>query len=67
VNTGEHILWRATAPGLAHSSPVVWGNRRPGTLGEPSPSGRSVKRRGGDPVNPPYRPPDRSFYVTGDV
>ena len=25
--TGENILWRRPIPGLAHSSPVVWGNR----------------------------------------
>jgi len=25
--TGESILWRAPLPGLAHSSPVVWGDR----------------------------------------
>lgn len=25
--TGENILWRASVPGLAHSSPVVWGQR----------------------------------------
>ena len=25
--TGENILWRTAIPGLAHSSPVVWGNR----------------------------------------
>ncbi|HEX5081211.1 MAG TPA: PQQ-binding-like beta-propeller repeat protein [Blastocatellia bacterium] len=25
--TGENILWRTTIPGLAHSSPVVWGSR----------------------------------------
>ncbi|HXU39684.1 MAG TPA: PQQ-binding-like beta-propeller repeat protein [Blastocatellia bacterium] len=24
--TGENILWRTPIPGLAHSSPVVWGN-----------------------------------------
>jgi outer membrane protein assembly factor BamB len=24
--TGENILWRTLIPGLAHSSPVVWGN-----------------------------------------
>jgi len=24
---GENILWRTTIPGLAHSSPVVWGRR----------------------------------------
>jgi outer membrane protein assembly factor BamB/protein tyrosine phosphatase (PTP) superfamily phosphohydrolase (DUF442 family) len=24
--TGENILWRTAIPGLAHSSPVVWGN-----------------------------------------
>lgn len=27
VKTGENILWRTPVPGLAHSSPVVWGNR----------------------------------------
>jgi outer membrane protein assembly factor BamB len=25
--TGENIRWRTPIPGLAHSSPVVWGNR----------------------------------------
>ena len=25
--TGENILWRTLIPGLAHSSPVVWGDR----------------------------------------
>jgi outer membrane protein assembly factor BamB len=25
--TGENILWHAAIPGLAHSSPVVWGNK----------------------------------------
>ncbi|HEX2272160.1 MAG TPA: PQQ-binding-like beta-propeller repeat protein, partial [Pyrinomonadaceae bacterium] len=25
--SGENILWRTAIPGLAHSSPVVWGNR----------------------------------------
>ena len=25
--TSENILWRTPIPGLAHSSPVVWGNR----------------------------------------
>ena len=25
--TGENILWRTQIPGLAHSSPVVWGDR----------------------------------------
>jgi outer membrane protein assembly factor BamB len=24
---GTNILWRAAVPGLAHSSPIVWGNR----------------------------------------
>ncbi|MBO0800764.1 MAG: PQQ-binding-like beta-propeller repeat protein, partial [Blastocatellia bacterium] len=24
---GENILWRKTIPGLAHSSPIVWGSR----------------------------------------
>ena len=27
IKTGENILWRTPIPGLAHSSPVVWGNR----------------------------------------
>lgn len=25
--TGENVLWRTPIPGLAHSSPVVWGSR----------------------------------------
>jgi outer membrane protein assembly factor BamB len=25
--TGENILWHTKIPGLAHSSPIVWGNR----------------------------------------
>jgi uncharacterized protein (TIGR01244 family) len=25
--TGQNILWRTSIPGLAHSSPIVWGNR----------------------------------------
>jgi hypothetical protein len=27
VRTGENILWRIPIPGLAHSSPIVWGDR----------------------------------------
>jgi outer membrane protein assembly factor BamB len=27
AKTGENILWRTPVPGLAHSSPIVWGNR----------------------------------------
>jgi outer membrane protein assembly factor BamB len=27
VKTAENILWRTPIPGLAHSSPVVWGDR----------------------------------------
>lgn len=26
VQTGKNILWRLKIPGLAHSSPIVWGN-----------------------------------------
>ena len=26
VKTGQNILWRTPIPGLAHSSPIVWGN-----------------------------------------
>jgi outer membrane protein assembly factor BamB len=27
AKSGENILWRTPLPGLAHSSPVVWGNK----------------------------------------
>ncbi len=27
VQTGENILWRTPIPGVAHSSPIVWGTR----------------------------------------
>jgi outer membrane protein assembly factor BamB len=27
VATGENVLWRTPIPGLAHSSPIVWGDR----------------------------------------
>jgi len=27
LESGENVLWRAPIPGLAHSSPVVWGDR----------------------------------------
>jgi outer membrane protein assembly factor BamB len=27
VATGENVLWRTPVPGLAHSSPIVWGGR----------------------------------------
>src|SRR5205085_1780496 len=27
IRTGEHVLWRTPIPGLAHSSPIVWGER----------------------------------------
>jgi outer membrane protein assembly factor BamB len=27
AKSGENVLWRTPIPGLAHSSPVVWGNR----------------------------------------
>jgi outer membrane protein assembly factor BamB len=27
VDTGENIRWRTPVPGLAHSSPIVWGDR----------------------------------------
>jgi outer membrane protein assembly factor BamB len=27
VETGDNILWRTVIPGLAHSSPIVWGDR----------------------------------------
>jgi outer membrane protein assembly factor BamB len=27
VKTGENVLWKIPIPGLAHSSPIVWGDR----------------------------------------
>jgi outer membrane protein assembly factor BamB len=27
VTTGENVVWRRSIPGLAHSSPIVWGDR----------------------------------------
>lgn len=27
AKTGQNILWRTPIPGLAHSSPILWGNR----------------------------------------
>jgi outer membrane protein assembly factor BamB len=27
VSTGDNVIWRTPIPGLAHSSPIVWGNR----------------------------------------
>lgn len=27
VESGSNVLWRTAIPGLAHSSPIVWGNR----------------------------------------
>ncbi len=27
VETGENIRWRTPVPGLAHASPIVWGER----------------------------------------
>ena len=27
VASGDNILWQAALPGLAHSSPIVWGER----------------------------------------
>ena len=27
VRSGQNILWRTSIPGLAHSSPIVWGNQ----------------------------------------
>ena len=27
ISKGAHIAWKSTVPGLAHSSPIVWGDR----------------------------------------
>lgn len=41
--TGENILWRTPIPGLAHSSPVVWGDRVFVTTAISSRTGASFK------------------------
>ena len=60
VTTGKNILWKTPIPGLAHSSPVVWGNQifvttaissdpkasfRPGLYGEGSASKDHTRHR----------------------
>src|SRR5256886_8797561 len=27
IEKGEHVQWQTTIPGLAHSSPIIWGDR----------------------------------------
>ena len=52
VETGENILWRTDIPGLAHSSPIVWGNRLFVTSAISSRGGATFKTGnydGGDP------------------
>ena len=60
ASTGANVLWTVTLPGLAHSSPIVWGDRvfvtsavssradatfKPGLYGEGTASeDRSVQR-----------------------
>ena len=38
----EHIAWKATVPGLGHSSPVIWGDRIFLTTAVPTSSGRAA-------------------------
>lgn len=53
MTSGEHILWKTPIPGLAHSSPIVWGDTvfvttavssrgnatfKPGQYGDPDPA-----------------------------
>lgn len=60
VGTGQNILWRSTVPGLAHSSPIVWGTQlfitsavssdpnatfRPGLYGDGDASGDRSRQR----------------------
>ena len=50
VKTGENILWRTPIPGLAHSSPIVWGDRdlrhdRDQQQGERDVQARTLRRR----------------------
>ena len=71
ASTGANVLWTVTLPGLAHSSPIVWGDRvfvtsavssrgdatfKPGLYGEGTASeDRSVQRW----MVMAHRPPDR--------
>ena len=45
AKTGENILWRTPIPGLAHSSPIVWGDRVFVTSAVSSRSERDVQAR----------------------
>ena len=60
AQTGQNILWRTPIPGLAHSSPIVWGDRlfvtsaistdpnatfRPGLYGDGDASGDRSRQR----------------------
>jgi outer membrane protein assembly factor BamB len=52
IETGDGILWRTNIPGLAHSSPVVWGDRLFVTSAISSRGGATFQRgsyEGGDP------------------
>ena len=45
VKTGENILWRTPIPGLAHSSPIVWGDRMFVTTRDQQPAERDLPAR----------------------
>lgn len=52
IESGENVLWRTHIPGLAHSSPIVWGNRLFVTSAISSRGGATFQRGsydGGDP------------------
>jgi outer membrane protein assembly factor BamB len=52
LESGENVLWRTDIPGLAHSSPIVWGNRLFVTSAISSRGGATFKTGnydGGDP------------------
>ena len=44
VRRGVHILWKTSIPGLAHSSPIVWGDRIFVTTAVSSRPGATFKR-----------------------
>lgn len=48
VEPAENVLWRTAIPGLAHSSPIVWGNRIYVTSAISSMPASATPARGGD-------------------
>ena len=45
VRTGQNIRWTVSIPGLAHSSPIVWGDRLYRHDSDQQPHGRDLQAR----------------------